>query len=197
MVWLLRYGVMKCFLSIAGLLIVVSFASGATNIEGVAVAPDTTVQGKKLLLNGAGLRTFKLGPVPLKIYVAAFYAPKPLRNQTEVVKAPGPLQFHFTFLRSVNQDQVTQAWNAQFRESATFTYDGFAADQKKFVGFFGPLQKNGVEVVNFIGGNTQVYDGETLKGTIAGKNFQKAFASMWFGSKPVSPQLKSQLLGGN
>ncbi len=32
-------------------------------------------------------------------------------------------------------------------------------------------------------------------GTIKGRDFQKAFLSMWFGAKPVMPTLKAALLG--
>ena len=53
----------------------------------------------------------------------------------------------------------------------------------------------GVERVQFVGTNTLVYDSGILKGTIAGRDFQKAFLSLWFGSKAVSPDLKAALLG--
>jgi hypothetical protein len=46
-----------------------------------------------------------------------------------------------------------------------------------------------------VGTDTLVYDNETLKGTIPGRNFQKAFLSLWFGSKPIQADLKSALLG--
>jgi hypothetical protein len=60
---------------------------------------------------------------------------------------------------------------------------------------FGALQQGGVQMVQFIGTDTLVYDQGLLKGTIAGRDFQKAFLSLWFGSNPVSPDLKSALLG--
>ena len=110
--------------------------------------------------------------------------------------SPGPLAFTFTFLQGVGQGQVTEAWNAQFKASATYQYAGLAADQAKFVAFFGPLKKGGVEMVEIVGTETRVYDGGSLKGTIQGRDFQKAFLSMWFGPQPVMPSLKKTLLGG-
>lgn len=175
-------------------LLILPVASAKT-IEGVQVPETKTVSGKNLKLNGAGLRTVKLGPVPVKVYVAAFYAPNALSSEKAVMGSKGPLRFDFTFLRGVNQGQVKEAWNAQFRASASYSYGNLAADQAKFISFFGPLKKGGVESVEIDGNVTRVYDGGTLKGEIAGKDFQKAFLSLWFGSKAVMPELKSALLG--
>jgi hypothetical protein len=59
----------------------------------------------------------------------------------------------------------------------------------------GPIKKGGVESVEIEGDDTRLYDDNVLKGTLKGRDFQKAFLSMWFGAKPVSPDLKAQLLG--
>ncbi len=167
----------------------------ALQIQGVAVPPKVEVAGDTLQLNGAGLRTFSLVMVPIKIYVAAFYAPEPLRSASAVTASPGPFQFDFTFLRDVGQSDVTRAWSSQFAQSVSYTYPGYDRDRDAFIGMFGPLKNGGVERVQFVGTNTLVYDSGTLKGTIAGRDFQKSFLSLWFGSKPVAPDLKAALLG--
>ncbi len=168
----------------------------ALEIEGVSVPPTASVSGQTLSLNGAGLRTVVLLVVPVKAYVASFYAPAPLRTPAAVMASPGPLQLNFTFLQGVGQSQVTQAWQAQFASSVTFTYPGFEKDRDAFIQFFGPLKKGGVETVEIDGTSTRAYDAGTLKGTIQGRNFQKAFLSLWFGTNPVQPSLKTALLGG-
>ena len=168
----------------------------AREIEGVNVPAEKSVEGKPLQLNGAGVRTVKLSFIPIKAYVASFYAPTPLKSEKAVMESKGPLLFNFTFLHGVGQKQVTEAWVAQFKESVSHTYSGLAADQAKVVALFGPLSKGGVEAVEIVGDETRVYDGGTLKGSIKGADFQKAFLSLWLGSKPVLPSLKSELLGG-
>ncbi len=167
----------------------------AMEIEGVSIPSEKIVSGTTLQRNGAGVRTVTLAFIPIKAYVASFYAPAPLRTANAVMASPGPLQFNFTFLQSVGQGQVTDAWNAQFKQSVTYSYPGLAKDQAAFVAMFGPLKKLGVETVILDGNTTQVYDGGTLKGSITGRDFQKAFLSMWFGSNPVMPSLKNALLG--
>jgi len=167
----------------------------AVEIQGVAVPAQTMVAGKQLELNGAGLRTFSLLMVPIKIYVAAFYTPGPLRTSEAVMSSSGPMNFDFTFLRNVGQADVTKAWTSQFTQSVSYTYPGYDRDRDAFIAMFGALQSGGVERVQLIGTNTVVIDQGITKGTIPGANFQKSFLSLWFGSKPVSTDLKSALLG--
>lgn len=196
---------MKCFPFLPSRLFILSLftltltfsisPSRAVEIQGVVVPPKVEVAGDALQLNGAGLRTFSLVMVPIRIYVAAFYTPEPLRTASAVTASSGPLQFDFTFLRDVSQSDVSRAWSSQFTQSVSYTYPGYDKDRDAFIGMFGPLKNGGVERVQFIGTNTLVYDSGTLKGTIAGREFQKSFLSLWFGSKPVAPDLKAALLG--
>jgi hypothetical protein len=167
----------------------------ALEIQGVTVPPTAQVGGVALRLNGAGLRTFSLLMVPIKIYVASFYAPSMLRNAATALSSAGPLQFDFTFLRAVGQGDVTKAWTSQFAQSVSYTYPGYANDRDAFISMFGPLQGMGLERVQFVGTNTVVIDQGITKGTIPGRDFQKSFLSLWFGSNPVSPDLKAALLG--
>ncbi len=179
----------------AAILLLTPAVAPALTIQGVEIASQQTVAGQTLPLNGAGVRSVTLAFIPIKAYVASFYAPTPLRSEQAVLASPGPMQFNFTFLQGVGQGQVTDAWNSQFQASASYSYPGLAADQAKFVAMFGPLKKGGVETVELVGTDTMVYDGGTLKGTIPGRDFQKAFLSLWFGSKAVMPELKAALLG--
>ena len=186
---------MKKLPALLAILAAMPFAR-ALEIQGVSVAPSVQVAGQNLALNGAGLRTFTLLLVPIKIYVAAFYTPGPLRSDSEVLASPGPMQFNFTFLRAVGASDVSEAWTSQFANSVSYTYPGYEKDRDSFIGMFGALKSGGVQMVQFVGTDTLVYDQGTLKGTIAGRDFQKAFLSLWFGSNPVAPDLKAALLAG-
>jgi hypothetical protein len=177
-------------------LILLSLHSGfSLEIEGVNVPQQKTVNGQALSLNGAGLRTVTLGFIPIKAYVASFYSPSPLKSEDAVLASPGPLQFTFTFLRAVSQNEVIQAWQNQIQASMTYTYPDLERDRTAFLGMFGAITQGGVQMIQLVGTDTLVYDNETLKGTIPGRDFQKAFLSLWFGSKPIQADLKSALLG--
>jgi len=182
---------------LAALAILAAMTSHAfpLEIQGVNVPQTVSVDGETLSLNGAGLRTVSLAFIPIKVYVAAFHAPAPLKTPAAVMASPGPLQFNFTFLRAVNQSQVTQAWQDQMQTSVTYNYPGLDKDRAAFIGMFGPLAQGGVEMVQLVGTETRVFDSGKPKGSIQGRDFQKAFLSVWFGSNPAQPDLKTALLG--
>ncbi len=183
---------------VGAILAVAVFAGGslfARTVEGVDVPESVAVQGKSLSLNGTGVRSVKLAFIPIKVYVAAFFAPEALATADAVMNSEGPLEFQFTFLRSANQGQVDDGWNKQFAFSVTDSYPGFADDQAKFVGLFDPIGEGETQRVVLVGEETMVYDVGTYKGSVKGRNFQKAFLSLFFGSKPAAAALKSGLLG--
>jgi len=186
---------MKSQLLVAALFLGSTLLLNAVELEGINIPEEKTVQGQTLRLNGAGVRSVKLAMIPIKAYVASLYAPEPLKSEAAVVASPGPLQFNFTFLRGVTADQVADAWNAQFKESATYKYDGYEADLAKFVGFFGALGKGETQTVELTADETIAYVNGKKVGTIPGSDFRKTFISLWFGSQPVQKSLKSELLG--
>ena len=190
-----QFGVMKRALILSIAMLCMVHIGFAMEIQGVTVSPQVQVAGDSLQLNGAGLRTFSLLMVPIRIYVAAFYTPAALRTADAVMASSGPMQFDFTFLRAVGQSDVTKAWSSQFAQSVSYTYPGYARDRDAFIAMFGPLSSGGVEQVRFLGTNTVVFDQGARKGTIPGRDFQKAFLSLWFGSNPVAADLKAALLG--
>jgi len=154
----------------------------------------------QLRFNGAGVRSISLFGWPFKIYVASLYhtAENTLTDAADVFAAIShhPMQLDFTFLRSVNQDKVTEAWKLQLEHSVEFTYEGFEEDRDQFVQSFGPIANGGTEsVVLLQDGRTVMVDQGVPKGVIHNKLFQQAFLSMWFGSKAVAPDLKLGLLG--
>jgi methyltransferase OMS1, mitochondrial len=158
--------------------------------------PDTKiVDGFILLRNGEGIRTLHILGMALNIYTAEFWTTEQLESLDEVMACRTPKQMDFTFSRSVGQSGVTTAWRRQLDASVTYTYDGYEDDRDAFVNMFGPIEKGGTETVIISGDDTHVMDQGVVKGIIRGKDFQKAFFSMWFGEQAVSPDLKTGLLG--
>jgi hypothetical protein len=167
----------------------------ALQIEGIKIPQHVHVDGKKLQLNGAGMRTISALGIPVNLYVASFYAPAPIRTEQAALAAVAPLQFNFTFLQGVNKALITRAWRAQFSHTVTETYPGYEHDKDTFLHLVGNLDKNGRDSVEFVGNDTRVLDSGRLIGVIHGRNFQKAYLSLLFGPKPASRRLKPELLG--
>jgi hypothetical protein len=170
-----------------------AFASART-ILSVDVPEERTIDGTTLKLNGAGVRTATV--LKVRIYVAAFYSTAPLRTEEDVLASPGPLYLHLTYVRAFDKDRVQRAWVWQFEQSVKANYDGFERDKAALINSFGELKKFGTEAIELVGDETKIFDDGVLKATIKGRDFQKAFLSMWFGKEPVMPELKRLLLGG-
>jgi len=112
----------------------------------------------------------------------------------------GPLQFDFTFLRYVGKSRVVSAWTQQIDHSVSCRdYEGYEADRQKFIELLSsqPIENLGTQSVLLIDNETHLIDQGKLMGIIKGKNFQRSFLSMWFGSMAVSEELKLNLLGGD
>lgn len=164
-------------------------------LKDMPVPAEVVVEGTVLMLNGAGIRSVPVLLIPVDAYMASFYAPAPLRSEQKVLDSPGPLLFTFRFLAAVSEDKVADAWIAQFEASNTHSYPWFEQDLQAFSGFFGAIPKGGTQKVALVGNETRAYEGDELKGVVRGRDFQRSFLSLWFGAKPVEPELKQALLG--
>lgn len=172
----------------------VAMASAPLRLEDVSIPPTLALDDRTLRLNGAGVRTVMLLVVPVKAYVAAVHSAEPLRTASEAMDSCEPMEFTFTFLRGVGVSQVRQAWLAQIQSSSTHSYAGFARDRDYFASLFGAIAPRGTQSVRLANGETVVLENGRELGRIPGRDFQKAFLSLWFGPRPVSADLKAALL---
>lgn len=156
--------------------------------------------GSLVRLNGTGIRSISLLGWEFEIYVAGLYTETPLDSPQAVdaaLRDDETIQFDFTFLRSVPQERVAEAWKRQLDHSVDYEYPGYQRDRAQFIGMFGKIEHLGTESVVLRRDETIIVDQGEPKGSIKGKDFQKAFCSMWFGSKPVADDLKKGLLLGD
>lgn len=155
-----------------------------------------------LRLNGAGVRSIYMLGWAFKVYVAGFYTSIPLDSAESVFAAldecdtHSNMQLDFIFLRSIDQGRVTDAWKQQLAHSVDYTYPGYEQDRDFFIACFGQIKNGGTETVQLLAnGTTVLIDQAVHQGVIDGRDFQKAFLSMWFGAKAVAADLKAGLLG--
>lgn len=173
-------------------------ASSASLSEGVDLPATRLVNGIKLQRNGFGIRSIFFFGMDVKVYVAEFYTEMPLTSETDVLECrDSPMQLDFTFLRSVNKGQVISAWEKQLEYSVSYRYVGYEKDRDSFIEkFSSPIAYGGTQTVQLIGDNTVMIDQGSQKGSIPGREFQRAFLSMWFGERAVAEDLKNGLLSG-
>jgi hypothetical protein len=194
-------------------------ASGQDKEEDGEYRPAITNTSCLLYRNGHGIRTLR---VPLygdvHVYVVALYTEYPIHSEQEFVEyihnsneeednahqettsnnRPSVVM-EFTFLQNVSPSQMSIAWNYQLDASVTFnSYEGYSYDKATFLELLlhgDEMMAHGGKILfEFVGDRLQITKEGSVVGEIKGKNFQRAFGSMWFGERPVTEALKEGLL---
>lgn len=106
-------------LTLGGLLlpraVPLAHAEGPLRMEGVEVPATLTVRGRKLVLNGAGVR--KRGY--FKANVVALYLPDKLTTIEAIMRLDGPRRIQLHLLRDFTQATITRIFLADFKQTAT------------------------------------------------------------------------------
>jgi len=169
--------------------------AAALVVEGVTLDDRISLNGRPLVLNGAGVRA----KVMLKVYVAALYLPKPAKD-VRAVFASAPRRIQMKMLLTVSSGEIidalldTMADNSTPRELASVK-----AQTDKLVALIRPfkeVKKGDAVTLDFVNGGTNLGWNGKFRGRIPGEAFNRALTRVWLGDKPVQPDLKDKLLGG-
>jgi len=180
------------------LLATVCFGSGTVlgkACNGVDFPDQVQVDGATLSLNGLGLRQATF--LKVNVYVAALYAAKPSKDPGVLLGSGGPSELILQFVRDVGADDLRKGWNEGFEKNSSAQLPALKERIATLNGWMSDV-KTGQRLV-FIhkpGAGVQVDVNGTVKGTIKGDDFAKAFLSIWLGADPPNPEIKAGLLGG-
>ena len=92
-----------------------ALAQAVVKVDGVEVPTATTVRGKKLVLNGAGVRRRGY----YKSNIVALYLPERLTTLDAIMKLDGPRRIQMLLLRDFSQSTVSRIFLADFKQAAT------------------------------------------------------------------------------
>lgn len=92
-------------------------AQATLKVDGIEVPTATTVRGKKLVLNGAGVRRRGY----YKSNIVALYLPERLTTLDTIMKLDGPRRIQMLLLRDFSQSTVSRIFLADFKQAATDT----------------------------------------------------------------------------
>lgn len=90
-------------------------AAAAVKIEGVEIAESITAHGRRLVLNGAGLR--KRGY--FKSNVVALYLPEKLTTVDAIMRLDGPRRIQLHLLRDFTSATISRIFVTDFKQAAT------------------------------------------------------------------------------
>jgi hypothetical protein len=97
----------------------------------------------------------------------------------------------------VGGSDLSKAWEEGFAENAKDQIPALRARIDKLKAAMGDMKKGQrLTFTHRPGAGIQVDVNGTVKGTVEGDDFAKAFLSIWLGAHPPNPSLKAGLLGG-
>jgi len=159
----------------------------------ISVPEHVTVQGRTLVLNGAGTRSVFI----FDIYVAALYLPGRMNDANAVMESARPAEMRLHFLRGASQGLIARGWTSGFEHNQSHAAMArLRARLAQFNALFADVHKGDVFVFDFLTDHsTHIRINGTQRHIIPGADFQHALLSVWLGSRPADETLKKALLG--
>ena len=178
--------------SLLALLALPSFSQ--TEMEGVSLKSEITMDGQKLVYNGAGVRKKYF----FKLYVGALYLPQKLSSGSMIVKGDQPMLIQLNIISDlITSEKMIESVNEGFEKSTGGNTSPIQTEIDQIIATFKDEIKDG-DVFNLMylpGTGVKVYKNGTLGATVKGMEFKKALFGIWLGDDPVASGLKDGMLG--
>lgn len=171
--------------------------AATVEVAGVKLEDSLDVQGSKLQLNGAGVRT----KVIFKVYVAGLYLNKKAATAEEVLAATGPKRMSLTMLRDIDAGELGKLFTKGVEDNTAkgeisklipglVRMGQLFADQKN-------LKSGDNVLIDWVPGTgtTLTINGKLQPDPFKEPEFFNALMRIWFGDKPADASLKEALLG--
>ena len=175
------------------LLLLSTGTANALTIKGVDFADDVTIAGKKLYLNGAGIKKTLFS----SIYAAALYLPHPTGDADKAIKNDLCKQVIIHFTKKYSQGKIVEGWNEGFFNNSQEKFYTLQERITSFNAFFSrDMVANDRVTITYIPkqGTTVKINNET-KETIPGSDFMEALWAIWLGVNPADSAVKEGMLG--
>ncbi len=168
----------------------------AVEVGGVNFPPQVEIHGKKLQLNGAGLRHKAI----FKVYAAGLYTGRKAASLEEILQSPGPKRMSITMLRDIDAAELGKLFSRGMEDNmdrAAFAQlipgilrmSQIFSDHKK-------LMAGDDFTLDWVPGQGLLI---SVKGKPQGAPFKEpeffaALMGIWLGRAPADWQLKNALL---
>jgi hypothetical protein len=178
-------------------LLFVATGASAVELAGIQVPDKARVQGRDLVLNGAGARQRFF----FNVYAMGLYLPEKKADAAAVLAQPGPKRISLHMLRNVGAESFSEALVEGLKENhSEAEFQALAPGVKALTDIMAEVKeakKGMVIALDWTGTATRVsIDGRPVGQPIAGENFYRSLLRIWLGDHPVQNDLKKKLLGG-
>jgi hypothetical protein len=163
--------------------------------KGVTFPDQMQAEGTALVLNGLGVR--QATAFKVNVYVAALYVAQTSADANAILASNSRKELILQFVRDVGSADLSKGWQEGFEKNAKAQLPALKERIEKLKGWMANM-KTGQRLTFAAkpGAGIEVNVNGTVKGTVEGDDFAKAFLSIWLGAAPPNPGLKAGLLGG-
>ncbi len=177
--------------------LVVVAPAHAAEVEGVSIDDAVELDGARLELNGAGMRTVYI----VKAYVAALYVPRRSPHADVLLAQKGPRRLSLTMLADLSAEWVTARLVMAMRDNHPESELASLAPRiERLIDTLltlGQTRKGERIDIDFVSGATRVsVDGHPLGPAIPGDELFIAILRIFVGERPIDAELKQAMLGG-
>ncbi len=169
--------------------------ASARECDGISFPEHIQARGETLTLNGLGLR--KATIFSIKVYVGALYVAHPTADAEAILNSKDPAEIELRFVFHATAGQLRSAWREGFEKSAPGQLPQLQSritQLEDWMSGVGSGQR--MTFLRIPGVGIQYSLDGTVRGTISGDDFAKAFLAIWLGASPPNPELRAGLLGG-
>jgi hypothetical protein len=166
----------------------------AKQCESVSLPDQLSIDGKKLVLNGMGVREATVFNV--NVYVAGLYLENRSKDGEKIAASEELKRMQLVFVRDVSRADMADAIHEGFKKVAGGELGKLEARIEKLKGLL-PELKNGDRLsFTYRPGKGLEVASAKRTGVIEGADFARYMLLIWLGAHPPNAGLKRGLLGG-
>lgn len=170
--------------------------AGDLQVAGIAVAEHSRFAGKRLQLNGTGVRRL----YGFRVYVASLYLAEPARAASQILERDLPRRLQLVLLRDTSMEQnLDSLKEGLIDNNSAAELDAIKPEVAHFLGLIQQVHEvpSGTEIhLDYLPEKgTYLRIGNRDLGLIPGERFNRALLKIWLGDNPIQLTLKRSLLG--
>lgn len=187
--------VARAAIAIGAVLAILAAPAAAGERAGIRMPDTLEVGGKKLVLNGLGVREATMFNV--NVYVAGLYVQRRSRNPADILRGDQVRLIHLRFVHDVGRKDVTKSFNEGFEKNASDLVPAIRPQIQQFMSLLPSFKDGSTLTLSYVPDvGTRVSVNGKAVGTIPGADFARALFAIWLGPHPPNAGLKRGLLGG-
>jgi hypothetical protein len=183
----------RCFGAVIALVTAFVGSAVAGTKAGVTMPDSIQVAGKRLVLNGMGLREATMFKVD--VYVAGLYLETPSADATAIVRSDQTKRLVLRFVRDVGRGDIVKAWREGFQHNATVPASQIQGEIDQLDGWMKDMSDGDTLTFTYVPNQGVAVDvNGARKGVLPGEAFASSLFAIWLGAKPPTGELKAGLL---